>query len=268
MSQMGKAVRMERIMNRETGRTVIVPMDHGVTLGPVAGLIDMAKAVDQVANGGANAVIGHRGLVRFGHRRYGRDVGLILHLSGSTKLSPDPDNKVLVMTVEEAIKLGADAVSIHINVGAENESEMLASLGYVSKKCMQWGMPLVAMMYPRGPKVPSEFDPDCVKLAARVGAELGADIVKTNYTGDIDSFKEVVKGCLAPVVIAGGPAKGQERELLQTVWEAVQAGAAGASIGRNVFQAKDPTKMVRAIAGIVHQDMAVEDAMRELAKRG
>jgi len=170
MTQMGKAVRMERIMNRETGKTVIVPMDHGVTLGPVPGLIDMAKAVDQVANGGANAVIGHRGLVRFGHRHYGRDIGLILHLSGSTKLSPDPDNKVLVMTVEEAIKFGADAVSIHINVGAGYESDMLASLGYVSKKCMQWGMPLVAMMYPRGPKVRSEFDADCVKLAARVAA--------------------------------------------------------------------------------------------------
>ncbi len=267
MTQIGKAVRMERIMNRETGKTVIVPMDHGVTLGPVPGLIDMARAVDQVANGGANAVIGHRGLVMFGHRHYGRDIGLILHLSASTKLSPNPDNKVLVMTVEEAIKLGADAVSVHINVGAENESEMLASLGRVSKKCMHWGMPLVAMMYPRGPKVPSEFDVDSVKLAARVGAELGADIVKTNYTGDIDSFREVVKGCPAPVVIAGGPARGQEKELLQTVWGAVQAGAAGASIGRNVFQAKDPTKMVWAIAGIVHENMGVDEAMRELARR-
>ena len=265
LSEIGKSVRMERILDRETGRTVIVPMDHGVTLGPIPGLIDMGKTVDQVANGGANAVLGHRGLVKFGHRHHGKDIGLIMHLSGSTRLSPDPDNKVQVMTVEEAIRFGADAVSIHINVGAENESDMLGTLGRVSKKCMYWGMPLLAMMYPRGPKVPSEYDTESVKLAARVGAELGADIVKTNYTGEVDSFREVVQGCLAPVVIAGGPTKGQDREFLETVSGAMQAGAVGVSIGRNVFQAKDPTKMVRAVSTIVHEDATVDDAIRELA---
>jgi fructose-bisphosphate aldolase/2-amino-3,7-dideoxy-D-threo-hept-6-ulosonate synthase len=125
-------------------------------------------------------------------------------------------------------------------------------------------MPLVAMMYPRGRKVKSEHDVEAVKLAARVGAELGADIVKTNYTGDIDTFKEVVKGCLAPVVVAGGPKMETSKEVLQMIWEAVQAGGAGASIGRNVFQAPDPTKMVRAIAKIVHEGYDVNEAVKEL----
>jgi fructose-bisphosphate aldolase/2-amino-3,7-dideoxy-D-threo-hept-6-ulosonate synthase len=120
------------------------------------------------------------------------------------------------------------------------------------------------MMYPRGTKVPSEYDPDSVKLAARVGAELGADIVKTNYTGDIDSFREVVEGCLAPVVIAGGPAKGHEKEFLETVWGAMQAGAAGTSIGRNVFQARDPMKMVEAVSKLVHEETSVDEALKEL----
>jgi fructose-bisphosphate aldolase/2-amino-3,7-dideoxy-D-threo-hept-6-ulosonate synthase len=265
LTDIGKSVRMERIMNRETERTVIVPMDHGVTLGPIRGLIDMTKTVEQVADGGANAVLGHRGLPKFGHRHHGRDIGLILHLSASTKLAPDPNNKVLVMTVEEAIRFGADAVSVHINVGADNESDMLAKLGRVSKKCMYWGMPLLAMMYPRGQKVPNEYDVDAVKLAARVGAELGADIVKTNYTGDIDSFREVVDGCLAPIVIAGGPTKGQERDFLETVWGSIQAGAAGTSIGRNVFQARNPTKMVKAVSGIVHDGLSVDEALKLLS---
>jgi fructose-bisphosphate aldolase/2-amino-3,7-dideoxy-D-threo-hept-6-ulosonate synthase len=104
-----------------------------------------------------------------------------------------------------------------------------------------------------------------VKLAARVGAELGADIVKTNYTGDIDSFREVVDGCLAPIVIAGGPTKGHERDFLQTVWGSIQAGAAGTSIGRNVFQARNPTKMVRAVSGIVHEGLSVDEAMKILS---
>ncbi len=264
MSLIGKAIRLERIMNRETKRTIIVPMDHGVTIGPVHGLLNMADMVNKVAEGGANAVLGHIGLPLYGHRRYGRDIGLILHLMGSSILSPDPNNKVLVMTVEEAMVIGADAVSLHINVGADNDAEMLKVLGEVSRQCLRWGMPLVAMMYPRGRKVKSEHDVEAVKLAARIGAELGADIVKTNYTGDIDSFREVVKGCPSPVVIAGGPKAETQEDVLQMAWEAVQAGSAGVSIGRNVFQAPNPTKMVRALYRIVHENWTVNEAKKEL----
>jgi len=264
MSLIGKAIRLERIMNRQNKKTVIVPMDHGVSVGPVKGLVNLTEMVDKVAKGGANAVLMHKGLAMFGHRRYGKDIGLIIHLSGSSILSPDPNNKVLLTTVKEALIMGADAVSVHINVGANNESEMFKTLGSVSKECMKWGMPLVAMMYPRGKKVKSEHDVEVVKLAARIGAELGADIVKTNYTGDIDTFKEVIEGCPAPVIVAGGPKMETNRDVLQMIWETIQAGGAGASIGRNVFQAPDPTKMARAIAKIVHEDYNVKEAMKEL----
>jgi fructose-bisphosphate aldolase/2-amino-3,7-dideoxy-D-threo-hept-6-ulosonate synthase len=264
MSLIGKAIRLERIMNRDTKKTIIVPMDHGVTLGPIQGIINMQNMVNKVAEGGANAVLGHIGLPLYGHRRYGRDIGLILHLMGSTKLSPKPNNKVIVMTVEEAIVIGADAVSVHINIGDENDVEMMQILGSISRQCIRWGIPLVAMMYPRGSKVKSEHDVEAVKLVARIGAELGADIVKTNYTGDIDSFREVVEGCPSPVVIAGGPKVETQEDVLQMVWEAMQAGCAGASIGRNVFQAPDPTKMVRALYKIVHKGFEVKEAEKEL----
>lgn len=264
MSLIGKAVRLERIINRETGKTVIVPMDHGVSLGPIEGLIDMKEAVNKVAEGGANAVLGHMGLPKYGHRRYGRDIGLIIHLTASTTLGPDPLHKVLVTSVEEAIKVGADGVSVHVNIGANDEAEMLAMLGQVSRACNEWGMPLLAMMYPRGAKVKSEHSVEYVKHAARVGAELGADIVKTNYTGDIDSFKEVVRGCPAPVVVAGGPKMSTEMELLEMVYDSIQAGGKGVAIGRNIFQAKDPTKMTRAIAAIVHENYSVKEASKLL----
>ena len=205
MSTIGKSVRMERIFNRNTGNAIIIPMDHGVGAGPIEGLKNLQEAVNRVAEGGANAVLGHMGLAKYGHRGYGHDVGLIIHLSASTSLSLDPNHKVLVTTVEEAIKVGADAVSVHINIGAEDEYEMLQGLGYVAGKCDEWGMPLLAMMYPRGKKVRSEYDVDVVKHAARIGAELGADIIKTNYTGSPETFKEVVDGCPVPVIIAGGP---------------------------------------------------------------
>lgn len=253
-------------MNRETGKTVIIPMDHGLTMGPIAGLQNMAEIVNRVAEGGANAVILHKGIVRAGHRGYGKDIGLILHLSGSTTLGPDPLGKVPVATVEEALKLGADAVSVHINVGAPNEPEQLRFLGDVAETCASWGIPLLAMMYPRGPKVKSEHDLQMVSHAARVGAELGADIIKTNYTGDVDSFKQVVQGCPVPVVIAGGPKMATVQDLLEMVEGAIEAGAAGVSIGRNVFQHENPASMVKALVRIVHEGASAKEAAQELKR--
>ncbi|MGC9444702.1 MAG: 2-amino-3,7-dideoxy-D-threo-hept-6-ulosonate synthase [Candidatus Methanospirareceae archaeon] len=260
MYNLGKAIRMERIVDRQTHRAVIVPMDHGITAGPISGLIDLRATVDKVAEGGANAVLGHMGLPLHGHRGYGKDIGLIIHLSASTRLGPDPNHKVLVTRVTDAIKIGADAVSVHINVGADDEAEMLTDLGRVARTCDQWGMPLLAMMYPRGPKVQSEHEVEYVKHAARVGAELGVDMIKTNYTGSPETFKEVVQGCQIPVVIAGGPKMGTEHELFEMIYDAIQVGAAGVSIGRNVFQAENPILLVRKISKLVHERYTVEEA--------
>jgi len=248
----GKKIRLERIFDRNSGRTVIVPMDHGVTLGPVAGLTDIRQTIDAVAKGGANAIVIHKGLVEAGHRGKGKDVGLIVHLSSSTCIAPAPNCKVLTATVEEAVKVGADAISIHVNLGAENERSMLQDFGRIASDAQEWGMPLLAMIYTRGPKVRSEYDVNVIKHAARVGAELGADIVKVTYSGSPESFHEVVQGCYVPVVIAGGEKMGTDEDILQMVTGAVAAGAAGVSIGRNVFQHKDPTQIVQAISKIVH----------------
>jgi len=263
----GKQIRMERILNRNTGRMVVVPMDHGTTVGPIPGLEDMRETVSKVVNGGANAILMHKGMVEAGHRGGGRDVGLVVHLSAGTTLSPDPNAKVLVCTVEEAIKLGADAVSIHVNVGAETDSDMLRNFGEVSASCRTWGMPLLAMVYTRGPKIKSEYEVTYVKHAARLGAELGADIVKVNYTGSPESFREVIAGCPVPVVIAGGEKVETDEELLRMVASSLEAGGAGASIGRNAFQHADPEGMVRAITMMVHEGASVADSKQFLESR-
>ncbi|MHC4911425.1 MAG: 2-amino-3,7-dideoxy-D-threo-hept-6-ulosonate synthase [Planctomycetota bacterium] len=260
----GKKIRLERIIDRNSGKTVIVPMDHGVTVGPIDGLADMRATVSKIVAGGANAILMHKGVVRAGHRAAGRDVGLIIHLSGGTAMSPDPNAKEMVCTVEEAIKLGADAVSVHINLGAETDKEMLGQLGFVSERCLQWQMPLVAMMYSRGPKIKDEFDVANVKHAARVGAELGADIVKVSYTGSVDSFREVVEGCPVPVVIAGGAKMDSDEDIFKMVDDALKAGATGVSIGRNAFQHKKPDKMVEALCKMVREGAGVEEAAKVL----
>ena len=138
MEMFGKGIRLERIVDRKTGNAVIVPMDHGVSVGPVAGLIDMKDTVEGIVEGGATAVLMHKGLIGYGHRQSGRDVGLIMHLSASTDLAPTKNSKVLVATVEEAIKYGADAVSIHVNFGSEDEPMMLEQAGEISRKCSEW----------------------------------------------------------------------------------------------------------------------------------
>ncbi|RLI86474.1 MAG: fructose-bisphosphate aldolase [Candidatus Altiarchaeales archaeon] len=248
----GKQIRMERIINRESRKTVIVPIDHGVSVGPIPGLEDIEKTINDIAEGGANAVLMHKGIVRAGHRGYGKDVGLIVHLSAGTSLSQYPNNRVQVTSVKEAVRLGADAVSVHVNVGSENESEMLRNLGMVAEKCNEYGMPLLAMMYARGKKIENEHDVKYIKHVARIGAELGADIIKTVYTGNKRTFKEVINGCPVPVVIAGGPKIDSEDDLLRMIEDAMDCGAIGVSIGRNIFQAKDRVAITKKICKIVH----------------
>lgn len=269
MPILGKSIRLERIFNRKTKKTLIVPLDHGLTIGVVEGLEDMPSLINKIASGGANGVIVHAGIAEAGHRGSSEgvdsqhDIGLIIHLNGSTTLSPHTNRKVLVCSVEEALRLGADAVSIHINIGAEDEPEMLMEMGETSQKCRYWGMPLVAMMYPRGAQIKDPNDPKVVNIAARAGAELGADIVKTVYTGDIDSFKKIVNGVPVPIIIAGGPKMDTKTQLLQLVYDScVLAGARGVAIGRNVFQDPDPTTLLIAMAKIIHENYTPQEAIQ------
>lgn len=258
---LGKKIRLERIINRDTKRTLIIPMDHGVSVGAIEGLVDMREAVNDMAVGGADAVLMHKGLIRCGHRMAGKDLGLIMHLSASTALSPMSNTKTLVGTVEEALRLGADCVSVHVNLGDPEERCMLADMGRVAEACENWGMPLLAMMYARGPQITDGYAPEVVAHCARVGVELGADLVKVVYSGSMESFTEVVEACCVPVVIAGGERMESTREFLQIVSDSIKAGGAGLSVGRNVFQHPNRVALVRALRGIVHENMSVEQAL-------
>jgi fructose-bisphosphate aldolase/2-amino-3,7-dideoxy-D-threo-hept-6-ulosonate synthase len=259
----GKTRRLKRIMQQDN-RTVIVPMDHGVTIGPIQGLTNLQQTINLLIQGGVDAVLVHKGIAK--HTDVG-NAGLIVMLSGMSNLSPNVNGKVQVCSVQEAIRLGADAVSVHVNVGAQDEDKMLFNLGRVADECEVYGMPLLAMMYPRGPKIQNEHGADVVAHAARIGAELGADIIKANFTGNIETFKAVVESCPVPVVIAGGPKCKTSEEVLQTTHDAISAGASGLSIGRNVFQHENPTQIVKALSSIVHGGASVQAALKILGEK-
>ncbi len=256
----GRDVRLSRILR--DGKMVCIPMDHGISNGPIKGLEDVHGMIYQCAPAGLTCVLVNKGIIKTLPRP--PDIGLIAHLSGSTSLGPAPNRKMLMGSVEEALRLGADAVSLHINIGAKEEPEMLQKLGMVADKCDEWSVPLVAMMYPRGENIKNPHDPEIVAHAARIGAEAGADLVKAVYTGDIESFRKVVKSCPVPIVIAGGPKASTDREILEMCAGAMTAGAKGVTFGRNIFQHKNPPAMVRALSRIIIQGKSVREALKEL----
>ena len=190
-----------------------IPLDHGISSGPLKGIQNITELISQTQDSGLTCFLVNKGIIK--SLPAPPSIGLIAHMSAATSLGPDPNNKILMGSVKEAIRLGADAVSLHINIGSKEEPNMLYKLGQVSDECNEWNIPLIAMMYPRGDNIPNPHDPSVVAHTARIGAEAGADIVKTVYTGDVDTFREVVKSCPVPIVIAGGPKSNTDTEILQ-----------------------------------------------------
>lgn len=244
------------------GRMLAVPMDHGISNGPIEGLEDPGRTAYECEKGGITAVIINKGILKSMPRPL--KAGVLVHFSASTSRSSSPNRKMITGTVEEAVRMGADGVSLHVNIGGSEEPEMLEQLGAAAERCQAWGVPLLAMMYPRGENVPDPHEPGVVAHAARIGAECGADIVKTVYTGDVESFGRIVRSTPVPVVVAGGPRASGDLELLQMAEQAMSAGAAGMTFGRNVFAHKSPEGMSRALADVVFDGASAQEAAGRL----
>jgi len=263
MPEIGKAVRMGQILNPETGKLVMVAMDHCPVIGPCKGLIDPVDTVRKVCKGRPDTLFMHKGNLK---KTYPilieNNISFLLSISTATINGPEPMRVYLVDTVEYAAQIGASGVSMRVFVGPQYEREMIMGLAKVSAQCEKYGMPLMAMMYPGG--YDNDFDPKHVKHAARIGAELGADLVKTYYTGSAESFAEVTESCPVPVVMSGGPKTDTLIEFLALVKGAMDGGAAGVAVGRNVWQHSDPVAMLEAVKQVVHGGQSPEDAGGEL----
>ncbi|WP_434522121.1 2-amino-3,7-dideoxy-D-threo-hept-6-ulosonate synthase [Halorubrum sp. AS12] len=253
----GLSARLDRISTND--QFLIVPMDHGITMGAVEGLVDIESTIDGVTSGGADAVLTQRGIAERVHENK-HGAGYIVHLNGSTTIGPDESDKRVTGTVEDAVRAGADAVSFHINVGSEYEPNQIEELAELTTDAERLGLPVLAMAYARGPGVDST-DPESLGHAVRLAEELGADVVKTGYSGDGDSFERVTESTRLPVVIAGG-SKGTDRETVEMVRGAMDGDAAGVSMGRSIFQHDDPEGIARAVSAVVHDDASVEEALR------
>jgi fructose-bisphosphate aldolase/2-amino-3,7-dideoxy-D-threo-hept-6-ulosonate synthase len=252
----GISARLERLGT--DGRYLTVPMDHGITLGAVQGLKDIESTVAAVVRGGADAVLTQKGMAPRVHPNKG-DAGYLVHLNASTAAGPDSTDKRRSGTVEAAIRAGADGVSYHINVGSNHEPQQIEELGGITETAHRFGIPVLAMTYARGPGV-DETDPEALGHAVRLGEELGADLIKTGYSGDAESFTHVTASTNKPVLIAGGEPS-DDRASLEAVRGAMDAGASGVSMGRTVFQHDKPEAITRAVSGVVHEDASVDEAL-------
>jgi predicted phospho-2-dehydro-3-deoxyheptonate aldolase len=256
----GKLIRLSRLTDLHSGRMFILPMDHGLSTWPLEGFDSVAVAAARLRAARLTALLVHKGQVaHLAPAATEARHALIVHLSGATCWGPDENDKRTVASVEHALKLGADAVSIQVNVGTPGEPHMLEELGRVSEECHAWGLPLLAMMYARG--AAAEHGWEAVAHAARIAAELGADVVKTLYTGSIETFRQVVQGAGVPIVIGGGPKIDSDLRLLETIADSLRAGASGVCIGRNLFQHEDPTLIAEAAGKVLHDNVAPAKAL-------
>ncbi len=250
--------RLNRIFQPD-GRALIVACDHGMISGPDKGLENMEQTLTQVIAGGVDAVMASYGTAtRFAKKL--AQVGLVLRIDGAgTRLSPTPGPGAQFYTVEDALRLGADALCVSAFPASPLEESTLEMLARVICQAHAWGIPVMAEMVPGGFDSGPEFRTvETVSLAARVAAELGADWVKIPY---VEGFRRVVESCYVPVVVLGGPAKAGPRPTLEMTKTALEAGAVGGTIGRNIWQADNPTQMAAALAGIIHRGLTVDEAL-------
>jgi predicted phospho-2-dehydro-3-deoxyheptonate aldolase len=256
----GKTLRLKRFLTTPNGRMVIFPLDHGVSCGPVPGLQRMDRVIRMGIRAGADALVMHKGMLRYLEPIAQRLPGIFMHLSASTHLGLSCHHKVLVGTVEEAVRRGADGVSVHVNLGKSQEPEMLKDLGIIGSSCAEWQMPLLVMIYVQEEGKPAGDTDAAIAHAARLAAELGADIIKISPPEDSKKLAEIAGSLPVPIVMAGGNKMPDTRLFLEKIEKGLEAGVRGVAVGRNVFQNEHPEILLKAICNIVHHGLPSSEA--------
>lgn len=268
MSTLGKSVRLGRLKNQASGRIFTVALDHAPSYGVLDGLEDIQKVLERVALGRPDAIMLMKGPAEKCYAPYAGQIPLILKCS--TLSLWHTENDVWVNSVEDALRLGADAIAMALTVGSDHQSDILRNLAQLVREAERMGMPVIAHAYPNGTHIPDgeSYSVAQVSYAARLAMELGVDIVKTFYTGSGDTFAKVVQAAApASVVAAGGPKLGTEEDAFQMAHDVVQAQASGITFGRNIWQSSNVPNMVRAMCHIVHHGGTPDEAREIYATR-
>lgn len=247
------------------GRGVWIPIDHGASDYPNPGLEDLEGLIQSLINAGVNAIVAQKGVVsKYAHLCHGTSTGMVVHYSVSTRhAGPQSNNKVLVGHADETLPRGGIGVSSQVNMGSEYEPEMIQRMGELNRQAMHLDLPAFGMVYARGPHLNHMVGDDTTSQAhaVRLAFELGCDAAKCVWTGDSASFGKVAKSAPIPLLMAGGPSTGDSLAILTMVESALEAGASGVCMGRQVFAHPNPEAMAKALVMMVHDGASVEAAM-------
>lgn len=250
MTDCGKRIRLNRVLGGAGHRALVVAFDHALILGPIPGTEDPLGKIEQFAQARVDALLLNLGLIRqFADAKMaGSMPALIARLDWTTVWSVVGQNgngsllSQLLARPEEALRHGADAVVTYLTVGtgdAEFEMQEIARNAEVARECERVGIPLIVESLARGKDVENPGDPKWLNLHTRIAAELGADAIKTDYSGDVASMRSVVEKCPIPILVLGGSRQASDKRALDVVREVARAGAAGIFFGRNVFQSEN-----------------------------
>ena len=269
MAMLGKAIRMARLVNQKSGKFMAITVDHSLSRGILKGLIPIQDTIDKIVAGRPDAMTMTKGIAESCWWKHaGSDVSLLLKCSNYSPVQPTSD--VIFGSVEEGVRMGADAVSIGAMMLGDHQGEQVREIGRFSQKCMELGMPLIGHIYPKGESVAKADQTKWENIAycVRAGAELGGDIAKTTYTGSPDTMRKVVEAVPAAtrVVIQGGDACKTLDDYLQMTREAMDCGVGGVTMGRFVFDYQDITALVVVLRKIIHEDYTVKEAKELLAQ--
>lgn len=250
----GRKNRLSRIIKPATGRTVMLAVDHGYFLGPTQKLEDVGQTVDPLLEY-ADALMLTRGILRASIDA-DKDVPIVLRVSGgSSIIGEDLSNETIITSIEDAVRLNVSAVALSIFVGSEYESQTLENLAILVDMAQEYSIPVLAVTAVG--KELAKRDARFLSLACRIAAEFGASFVKTYYC---EEFEKVVESCPVPIVIAGGPKLETELDAFQMAHDAIQKGAVGVDMGRNIWQNEFPVGMIKGVRAVVHENASPEEA--------
>ena len=258
---LGKEVRRNRLFNPKSGNILVIALDHAVGWGVIPGIDHLQQTLEKIVEAQPDAITMLKGTAEKLFKPFAGSIPFILKATSFSPYQPACDTAVA--SVDEAVRLGADAIAIGATVCGDHQQQLLSQLALFSEQAQYAGLPTVTHIYPKGNLIKKEdwYKEENVKYAARAGAELGIDIIKTFYTGDKESYRRVVEATPGDIVISGGPKLPSLKAVYQMTYDGLQAGAKGVTYGRNVWQADDPIKVVAALKHIVHHQGSVDDAL-------
>ncbi len=266
MSFFGKEIRIRRLFNEKSGKILVIALDHAIGWGVIEGIDKINETLQKVIEAKPDAITMQKGIIEKCYSNFSSKIPFIMKATSFAPFHPTYDTQIA--DIEEAIRLGADAIAVGCTVCGQEQAELLKQLGKITKDAESYGMPTVAHIYPKGSLIEDKdrYSYKYVSYAARAAAELGVDIVKTFYTGDPESYRKVIESCPARVVVSGGPKMPDLKDVLVMTKNAMEAGAYGVTYGRNVWQAKNPVKTIKGLKMIIHENKSVEEVMKFINK--